>query len=89
MGKDNLVSGPSLEGDTWYVVLRRDPVGLRDVTVKLLEDGGGRIGVSQKFAIRVLQHHRVLEGREIEPYLSGGFERHLAKFLRGRPYWDE
>ena len=32
---------------------------------------------------------RVLDGTEIEPYLDGGFERHLSKFLRGRPYWDE
>ena len=88
-GRENLVSGPALEGDTWFVMLRRRVIGLKDVLGGLLWDGGGRIGVSQKFAIRILQHHRVLEGAEIEPYLDGGFERHLSKFLRGRPYWDE
>lgn len=87
--RKNLVSGPNLNDDTWYVMLRRSVVGLRDVTVKLLGDGGRSIGVSQKFAIRILQHNRVLEGKDIEPYLVDGFERHMYKFLRGRPYWDE
>ena len=88
-GRENLVSGPALDGDKWYVMLRRKVVGLKDITAKILENGGGRIGVSQKFAIRVLQHHRVLEGAEIESYLFDGFDRHMSKFLRGRPYWDE
>jgi tRNA nucleotidyltransferase (CCA-adding enzyme) len=87
--RENLVSGPDLEGDKWFVMLRRKLRGLKDVLVGLVEDGGGRIGVSQKFAIRVLQHHRVLEGVEVKPYLVDGFERHMSKFLRGRPYWDE
>jgi tRNA nucleotidyltransferase (CCA-adding enzyme) len=87
--RTDLISGPSLEGDTWFVMLRRKVVGLNDVIVKLLVDGGGRIGVSQKLAIKMLQHHRDLEGAEIKPYLVEGFERHMFKFLRGRPYWDE
>ena len=88
-GRKNLVSGPSLDGKTWYVTLRRDVRGLKEVMGGLLEDGGRSIGVSQKLAIRVLQHHRVLEGAEVEPYLVEGFERHLHRFLKGRPYWDE
>jgi tRNA nucleotidyltransferase (CCA-adding enzyme) len=88
-GRKNLVSGPDLDGDKWFVMLRRKLKGLKEVTAKLLEDGGRRIGVSQKFSIRVLQHHRVLEGEEIESYLMEGFERHMSKFLRGRPYWNE
>ena len=87
--RDNLVSGPTLEDGRWYVMLRRKMRGLKEITSKLLEDGGRRIGVSQKLAIRVLQHHRVLTRAEIEPYLMDGFERHLSGFLRGRPYWDE
>ena len=87
--RENLVSGPTLEEGRWFVMLRRKMRSLKEITSKLLEDGGRRIGVSQKLAIKVLQHHRVLNGSEIEPYLIDGFERHLFRFLRGRPYWDE
>ena len=87
--RDNVVEPPALEGHTWVVVLRRKLVGLKEVVSKLLEDGGRGIGVSQKLIIRILQHHRVLEGEEVKPYLFDGFERHLYKFLRDKPYWDE
>lgn len=87
--RTNLVSGPSLEDERWYVMLRRDVTGLKEVTSRLLEDGGRSIGVSQKMSIRILQHHRVLEGNEVDQYLVDGFERHMYRFLRGRPYWDE
>ena len=56
---------------------------------KLLMDGGARIGVSRGTAVRILQHHRVITGESIAPYLDEGFERHLAKFIRGRPFWVE
>lgn len=87
--RDNLVAGPELDGDTWYVMLRRRLVGLKENISKLLEDGGRSIGVSQRLSVRILQHHRVLVGSEVEPYLDEDFSRCLFRFLRGRPYWDE
>jgi tRNA nucleotidyltransferase (CCA-adding enzyme) len=84
----NVVDPPRTEGERWFVTLRREIVGIKKVISKLLEDGGRGIGVSQKLAIKILQHHRVLEGAEVKPYLTDGFERHLYKFLRDKPYWD-
>ncbi len=88
-GRSNLVNGPAVEDDTWYVVLRREKTNVKEVVSALMGDGGRGIGVSQRLAIRILQHHRVLYGFEVEPYLVDGFERHMAKLMRGRPYWVE
>ena len=84
-----VVSGPEIEDDRWFVVLYREHTLVKDTMDKLLSDGGARIGVSKRIAVRILQHHRVLIGKSIAPYLKGGFERHLAKFIRGRPFWVE
>ncbi len=84
-----VVSGPDIEDGRWYVVLYREHTGVKDTMDKLLVDGGARIGVSRGTAVRILQHHRVITGGSIAPYLEEGFERHLAKFIRGRTFWVE
>jgi tRNA nucleotidyltransferase (CCA-adding enzyme) len=84
-----VVSGPDIETNRWFVVLFREHTLVKETVDKLLVDGGARIGVSSRIAVRILQHHRVLMGKSIGPYLTEGFERHLAKFIRGRPFWVE
>jgi tRNA nucleotidyltransferase (CCA-adding enzyme) len=84
-----VVSGPEIENNRWFVVLYREHTLVKDTVDKLLSDGGARIGVSKRIAVRILQHHRVLMGKSIGPYLTEGFERQLAKFIRGRPFWVE
>ena len=84
-----VVSGPEIEDGRWFVVLYREHTGVKETMDKLLVDGGARIGVSRGTAVRILQHHRVITGESIAPYLEEGFERHLAKFIRGRPFWVE
>lgn len=84
-----VVSGPEIEDGRWFVVLYRHHTHVTDTMDELLSDGGARIGVSRRTAVRILQHHRVIVGEGIGPYLNGGFERHLAEFIRGRPFWVE
>jgi hypothetical protein len=84
-----VVSGPDIEDNRWFVVLYREHTLVKDTIDTLLEDGGLSSGVSRRIAVRILQHHRVLLGKAIDPYLIEGFERHLAKFIRGRPFWVE
>ena len=85
----SVVSGPDIEDNRWFVVLFREHTQVKDIIDTLLEDGGVSSGVSGRIAVRILQHHRVLIGKAIGPYLIEGFERHLAKFIRGRPFWVE
>jgi len=84
-----VVSGPEIEDDRWFVVLYREHSHVKDTMDDLLSDGGAGIGVSRRTAVRILQHHRVIIGKDIDPYLKEGFERHLAEFIRGRPFWVE
>lgn len=84
-----VVSGPEIEDGRWFVVLYREHTRVKDTLDELLIDGGTRIGVSKGTAVRILQHHRIITGKSIGPYLNEGFERHLAKFIRGRPFWVE
>ena len=84
-----VVSGPDIEDERWFVVLYRHHTHVKDTIDELLNDGGARIGVSRRTAVRILQHHRVIVGEGIDPYLNEGFERHLAEFIRGRPFWVE
>ena len=84
-----VVSGPEIENNRWFVVLYREHTLVKDTLDKLLSDGGARIGISKGIAVRILQHHRILMGKSIGPYLIEGFERQLAKFIRGRPFWVE
>jgi tRNA nucleotidyltransferase (CCA-adding enzyme) len=83
------VSGPQLEGDKWYVVLKKKFTVVKNLMDKILVDGGREIGVSKKIAVRILQHNRVLVNEEIEQYLFDGFEGFLWDWLKGRPSWIE
>ncbi len=85
----SVVSGPDIEDNRWFVVLFREHTRVKDTIDTLLEDGGLSSGVSRRITVRILQHHRVLLGKAIGPYLIEGFERHLAKFIRGRQFWVE
>jgi tRNA nucleotidyltransferase (CCA-adding enzyme) len=81
------VSGPQIEGDKWYVVIKKKFTDVKKLMDKIFVDGGREIGVSKKFAVRILQHHRVLLNDEVEDYLVNGFEGFLWDWLKGRPSW--
>ncbi len=87
MNRSDVVEPPTVEEGRWYVVKKRETTNIKEIMEEMHIDGGRRIGVSQKLAIKILQHHRVLVGEEIEPYLEDGFTRHLYNLLRGRPFW--
>lgn len=89
MDNPKTVAGPDLFGDRWYVLVRRDYTNIKTLMSSLLSDGGRSIGVSRKFSVRILQHHRVLLNTQIEDYLFDGFEGFLFDWLKGRPLWIE
>jgi tRNA nucleotidyltransferase (CCA-adding enzyme) len=83
------ISGPQIEDNKWYVILKRESNNAKQIVDKILEDGGRNIGVSRKIAIRIQQHNRILLNWDIEEYLTDGFEDFLLEWLKGRPYWIE
>jgi tRNA nucleotidyltransferase (CCA-adding enzyme) len=89
LGSEGTVSGPWIEGDRWWVLLRRRDCCVRDVVSGLLEDGGRGIGVSPGIAERLAEGHRVLLGDEVAGIMEQGLAVFLDGFLRGRPIWLE
>jgi tRNA nucleotidyltransferase (CCA-adding enzyme) len=89
--RDNgrIISGPDIEENKWYVILKRENCDAKVLVEKILSDGGRSIGVSRKTALRILHDHRVLLNQDIEDYLVDGFDGFLLDWLNGRPSWIE
>ncbi|MGD2141889.1 MAG: CCA tRNA nucleotidyltransferase [Candidatus Bathyarchaeota archaeon] len=83
------VSGPWIEGDRWWALVKRRENDAVRVTVGLLENGGRGIGVSPGIADRIEEGYRVFLGSEVELILDRDLAGFLEGFLKGRPSWLE
>jgi tRNA nucleotidyltransferase (CCA-adding enzyme) len=81
------VSGPGVEGDRWWVVVRRERATAVESLRRLLRDGGASAGVHPRLAKRITERSQILIGLEAAPLLEGGFTVALGRFVRGRPFW--
>jgi tRNA nucleotidyltransferase (CCA-adding enzyme) len=88
-GSEETVSGPWVEGNRWWVVVRRGEREAGAVLGSFLVDGGRGVGVSRGIAERVSRGFRVLLGGEVEGIVTPDFATFLDGFLRGRPGWLE
>jgi tRNA nucleotidyltransferase (CCA-adding enzyme) len=89
LGAEDMVSGPWIAGDHWWVAKRRVEPDARRLRVAWVEAGGQGVGVSKGLKEKMKHSGRVLLNVEIGDYLERGFEVFLAGFLRGRPVWIE
>ena len=84
---DDTVSGPWIEGERWWVEVRRPEPEARRLLAQALGDGGRDVGVSRGIGERMRRGFSVLLGDEIEEHLDGEFAAFLDGFMRGRPGW--
>ncbi len=89
LGAVETVSGPWIEGDRWWVEVRRPKPDVRRLLSSALEDGGKGTGISRKLIGKIRRGHRVLLDEEIVGFLDSGFAGFLDRFLKGRPAWLE
>ena len=88
-GSEETVSGPWVEGDRWWVVVRRGERGAGATLGSFLVDGGRGVGVSRRIAERVSRGFSVLLAGEVEEVVTPDFAAFMDGFLRGRPGWLE
>ena len=89
MNSDQTVAGPEIKDARWIVLRKRQINDAATLLRESLYDGGINIGVSSKLAVKILQHHRILQNNEISDYLVNDFCDHIHRFLIGRPDWIE
>jgi tRNA nucleotidyltransferase (CCA-adding enzyme) len=83
----NVVSGPGIEGEKWWVEVKRrnilPQVYLKDTLVNGCED----LGVPKRLAEKLRKQGSVMINEEIEAKLTKEFALFLEGFLKGRPDW--
>ena len=84
---ETTILGPWIEGDRWWVGLKRPESSARGLVASMLRDGGRDIGISRRLSEKIKQGHEVLMGDEVGGVLEAGFADFLYQFLRGRPGW--
>jgi tRNA nucleotidyltransferase (CCA-adding enzyme) len=87
LGVETTILGPWIEGNRWWVGLKRPEPSARGLVASLLRDGGRDIGISRRLGEKIKQGHEVLMGDEVGGFLDAGFADFLDHFLRGRPGW--
>ncbi len=87
LGAEETVSGPWIEGDRWWVEVRRPEPEARELVAAALRKGGGGIGVSRGLGEKIRRGCEVIVNEEIAPYLDSEFARFMDRFLKGRPAW--
>jgi len=90
LSNPDLVSGPYIEGDRWFALIkRRWPRAAELLSSKLSDSGGRAIGVAPLLAKRIEEWFEVLEGPQVVELCRSlpGFKAFLEAFLRGRPAW--
>jgi tRNA nucleotidyltransferase (CCA-adding enzyme) len=87
IGSPDLVSGPGIEGEKWWVEVRRKHKFNRADLGSALSSGCEKFGVPNRVADLLRLSGKVLINEEIESEYSGDFLAFLEGFLRGRPDW--
>ncbi len=83
----DLISGPGIEGEKWWVEVGRKHKFTRADLRKALTSGCEEHGVPNRLADLLRGNGKVLINEEIESEYSGAFPTFLEGFLRGRPDW--
>jgi tRNA nucleotidyltransferase (CCA-adding enzyme) len=80
------VAGPGVEGDRWWVIVKRQTRDAAECLRRSLRDGGTETGIPRKFH-EDIKKAVILSNGEIVEHLDDGFKKQLYRFLLGRPAW--
>lgn len=89
LGEETTITGPWIEGDRWWVGIRRPETSARGLVASMLRDGGRDIGISRRLSEKMRDGLGVLMDEEVGDYLDTDFAGFLDRFLKGRPGWLE
>ncbi len=87
LGSPEVVSGPGVEGEKWWVEVKRKNTLSNVIMRESIVSGCEELGVPKRLADILRKHGVVMINEEIVPQLTGGFTLFLETFLRGRPDW--
>ncbi len=85
-GAPSTVAGPGVEGDRWWVAVKRQTPKVVSCLRRAFSDGGAELGIPRKFSENIRKAN-ILTKSEIAKYLEGDFKNHLHSFISGRPSW--
>ncbi len=84
---ESTITGPWIEGERWWVGLRRRYTDARNLLDEALRRGGREIGIPRILNERIMKGFKILLNEEIKDLLEGDFIRFIMDFIRGRPVW--
>jgi tRNA nucleotidyltransferase (CCA-adding enzyme) len=85
-GAATTVAGPGVEGDRWWVTVKRQTPEAVTCLRRAFTDGGVEIGIPRKFSANIRKAN-ILTNSEVAEYLEDDFKNHLHRFISGRPAW--
>ena len=80
------VAGPGVEGDRWWVTVKRQTPEAVTCLRRSFIDGGAELGIPRKFS-KNIREANILTNSEVAEHLEGDFKNHLHRFISGRPVW--
>ncbi len=89
LGAERTISGPRIEENRWVVEIQRRYMGVVELLVDKLRNGGRRVGVADLLSKAIAVSFEVLVNQEILGLYSSeaDFARFLTKYLKGKPAW--
>jgi tRNA nucleotidyltransferase (CCA-adding enzyme) len=86
IGAPTTVAGPGVEGDRWWVTVRRQTPEAVTCLSRSFSEGGTELGIPRKFSENIRKAN-ILTNGEVAEHIEGGFKNHLHRFISGRPAW--
>ena len=80
------VAGPGVEGDRWWVTVKRQTPEAVTCLRRSFSEGGAELGIPRKFS-EDIRKATILTNSEVAEHLEGDFKNHLHRFISGRPAW--